>query len=102
MNKAIATLKPKDAFCMIGMSIFDIYPRDAKQSVYGLAFSQIGAGTFALARYSQIHEPDNNDPNRKLDWFRRSTYCMVHELGHLFGLPHCTFYECTMNGVNCP
>ena len=22
----------------------------------------------------------------------------MHELGHLFGLGHCTFYECIMNG----
>ena len=25
---------------------------------------------------------------------------MVHEIGHMFGLEHCTHYECTMNGSN--
>ena len=25
---------------------------------------------------------------------------MVHELGHMFGLPHCVFFSCCMNGSN--
>ena len=25
---------------------------------------------------------------------------MVHEIGHMFGLRHCIYYECTMNGSN--
>ena len=27
---------------------------------------------------------------------------MVHEIGHMFGIPHCIHYECTMNGSNGP
>ena len=27
---------------------------------------------------------------------------MVHEIGHMFGLKHCIYYECTMNGTNGP
>ena len=25
---------------------------------------------------------------------------MVHEIAHMFGLKHCIYYECTMNGSN--
>lgn len=25
---------------------------------------------------------------------------MCHEIGHMFGLPHCIYYECLMNGAN--
>ena len=25
---------------------------------------------------------------------------MVHEIGHIFGLMHCIYYECIMNGSN--
>jgi len=25
---------------------------------------------------------------------------MVHEIGHMFGLKHCVFYDCVMNGSN--
>lgn len=27
---------------------------------------------------------------------------MSHEVSHLFGLRHCVYYECTMNGANGP
>ena len=25
---------------------------------------------------------------------------MVHEIGHMFGIMHCIYYNCTMNGSN--
>jgi archaemetzincin len=25
---------------------------------------------------------------------------MAHEIGHLFGMKHCTFYNCLLNGCN--
>ena len=27
-------------------------------------------------------------------------HVMVHETGHMYGMTHCTHYECTMNGFN--
>ena len=27
---------------------------------------------------------------------------MVHEIAHMFGLKHCIYYECLMNGSNGP
>jgi len=24
---------------------------------------------------------------------------MLHEIGHMFGLKHCVYYECLMNGI---
>ncbi len=27
---------------------------------------------------------------------------MTHEIGHMFGLKHCIYYECTINGSNGP
>jgi len=30
----------------------------------------------------------------------RSCKTMVHELGHLFGLRHCVYFSCNMNGSN--
>mmetsp|Transcript_37161 Transcript_37161/g.50392 ORF Transcript_37161/g.50392 Transcript_37161/m.50392 type:complete len:163 (+) Transcript_37161:648-1136(+) len=33
-------------------------------------------------------------------WKRRACHVIVHEIGHMFGIWHCVFYECTMNGFN--
>ena len=30
----------------------------------------------------------------------RSIRVMCHELGHMFGMKHCTYYKCIMNGSN--
>ena len=27
---------------------------------------------------------------------------MVHEISHMFGIRHCIYYNCTMNGTNGP
>jgi len=30
----------------------------------------------------------------------RSCNTLIHEIGHTFGLYHCIFYSCVMNGIN--
>ena len=32
-------------------------------------------------------------------WLECSCNVMVHEIGHMFGLRHCIYYDCTMNGT---
>ena len=31
---------------------------------------------------------------------KRACGTMVHEICHMFGLKHCIYFECTMNGTN--
>ena len=38
----------------------------------------------------------------KTAWMKRSCRVMAHELAHMFGLKHCIYYECMMNGGNGP
>ncbi len=34
-------------------------------------------------------------------WVRsRALKVMAHEIGHMFGMQHCIYYECVMNGSN--
>ena len=33
-------------------------------------------------------------------FFKRCIKVLVHEIGHLFGLKHCVYFECIMNGSN--
>merc|ERR1712072_1523511 len=57
-----------------------------------------GMGIFSFCRYDpgQDSEPG---PRQSLS-LHRSCKVMTHELGHLFGLKHCVYFRCLMNGSN--
>jgi archaemetzincin len=40
----------------------------------------------------------SSDSERRTTMLRRSAKLLVHELGHLYGVGHCTWYHCVMNG----
>lgn len=79
------------------MTNYDLYPKDSWNFVYGYAYFKPSAGIFSFCRYDPLFE-GINDPNREHNILKRSIYCMAHEIGHTFGLKHCVYYECLMNG----
>lgn len=72
-----------------------MYHKESWNYVFGLGSRATGTGVFSFARY----DPGEGAPNREYLWLRRSVNVMVHEIGHMFGIRHCIYYECTMNGV---
>jgi archaemetzincin len=50
-------------------------------------------GVYSLIRYTR-----NQDGESTL--LRRALKVLNHEIGHILGLAHCIFYQCTMNGSN--
>ncbi|XP_075949542.1 archaemetzincin-1 [Anarhichas minor] len=43
--------KPKDAFCIVGITMIDLYPKDSWNFVFGDASLSMGMGVFSFARY---------------------------------------------------
>ncbi|XP_028569110.2 archaemetzincin-2 isoform X2 [Podarcis muralis] len=43
--------KPKDAFCIVGVTMIDLYPKDSWNFVFGQASLTEGMGIFSFARY---------------------------------------------------
>lgn len=43
--------RPRDAFCLAGVTLTDLYPRDEWNFVFGLATSSGYCGVYSLARY---------------------------------------------------
>ncbi|XP_041818417.1 archaemetzincin-2 isoform X5 [Chelmon rostratus] len=43
--------KPKDAFCIFGITMIDLYPKDSWNFVFGQASLSMGMGVFSFARY---------------------------------------------------
>ena len=83
---------PDDAYCTLGISMIDLYPDPNWNFVFGQASLRNRVGVYSFARYTA-----EGDPQLTL---RRSLKVMAHEIGHMYGLTHCTFFECGLNGSN--
>lgn len=88
---------PSDAFAMLGVTMCDLYPRESWNFVYGLAYLTKRVGVFSFIRHVP---PSGDDVWRGAQLLHRSTKTMLHEIGHMFGLKHCTWYNCLMRGSN--
>mmetsp|Transcript_72816 Transcript_72816/g.144711 ORF Transcript_72816/g.144711 Transcript_72816/m.144711 type:complete len:113 (-) Transcript_72816:836-1174(-) len=64
------------------------------QFLFGQAHSDLGVGLFSFARYT-----DDVDPSSSR-FLRRCGMVLCHEALHLFGIKHCVYASCLMNGSN--
>uniref|UniRef100_A0AAQ5XCH1 Archaemetzincin-2 n=2 Tax=Amphiprion ocellaris TaxID=80972 RepID=A0AAQ5XCH1_AMPOC len=114
--------KPKDAFCIVGITMIDLYPEDSWNFVFGQASLSMGMGVFSFARYDDNFytrgyagrlkkriQPRRGDysvfegyytPPITSTLLLRSCKTMTHEIGHMFGIGHCQWLNCVMQGSN--
>jgi archaemetzincin len=91
---------PHDAYCLIAVTTEDLYPGDEEFSyVFGQARLRARVGVFSFARYHPDFFGESFAVDRKVV-VQRALKVMTHELGHMFGLEHCTHLHCIMNGAN--
>lgn len=91
---------PADGYAMICILFDDIYNRDSWNYVFGLADLKARIGVFSFARYNPVFYDEDPPSNLKELVLFRACKVMVHELGHMFGMKHCIYYSCIMNGSN--
>jgi len=83
-------VKPPSAVAVLGITPYDIYS-DGLNFVFGIA-TPMGRG--AVVSYARL-----KTPNREL-FLSRLRKEVTHEMGHVFGLKHCTIPGCVMNFSN--
>lgn len=84
---------PQDAFCLIAFTPSDLWPGPGWNFVFGQASIEDRVGVWSLYR--------NGDISKDFNLFlRRTIQTGTHEIAHLFGLHHCIYYECNINGSN--
>jgi len=88
---------PSDAFCVVGITMIDLYPEPSWNFVFGQASLRERVGVYSFARYVPPLAGGRADPRLVL---RRSFKVLAHETSHMFGIEHCTFFRCLMNGSN--
>ncbi|MGA1841618.1 MAG: archaemetzincin [bacterium] len=91
---------PDDAFCILAITMEDLYPDPSWNFVFGQASFQGRAGVYSFSRYDPAFYGEKRDKDYKKILLKRSCRVLVHETGHMFGLEHCIFFRCVMNGSN--
>ncbi len=91
---------PSDAFCVLAITMQDLYPEPAWNFVFGQASLRERVGVYSFARYDPAFYGEARVRDYEILLLRRSCKVLAHETGHMFGLAHCAFFNCLMNGSN--
>ncbi len=81
---------------MLGIADRDLYVPELN-FVFGLADPRTRRAVIALPR---LREEFYNRPENRVLYFDRAAKEALHELGHTFGLPHCSDRHCVMSFSN--
>lgn len=84
-------LKIDDAVVYAGVADRDLTIAELN-FVFGLGRLSEGVGVYSLVRF------DGGVPQPR--YMRRAVGLLAHEIGHAFGLEHCIYFMCIMNGSN--
>lgn len=95
LDKLLMPRRPEDAVAMLALTTSDLWPGENWNFVFGQASLSERVGVWSLYRYGDAEDDRADNPFR-----RRLFKVALHEAGHMFGMPHCTAYECCMNGSN--
>lgn len=91
---------PADAYAMIAVTMTDLYPDENWNFVFGQASTKDRVGVFSFARYHPAWTGGSVEEGAGALVLRRAAKVLTHEMGHMFGIRHCIYYECNMNGAN--
>ncbi len=97
--KALPRMVPEDAFCLLAITKEDLYPEESWNFVFGQASLLNRVGVFSFARYDPAFFGRAEGKDNKLV-LKRSCSVLAHETGHMFGIFHCVYFHCIMNGSN--
>lgn len=95
----LAPRKPPDAVAYLGITMSDLWSGEGN-FVFGIGSPTHHTGVYSLCRYYPEfwHHPHRR--GEAMQALRRACKVLNHEVGHIFGLGHCVFYHCSMNGSN--
>jgi archaemetzincin len=80
--------------------MIDLYPDPGWNFVFGEALPSSEVGVFSFARYDPAFYGEDRGTGYEPLLLRRSLGVLAHEMAHLFGLAHCVYFQCLLNGSN--
>ena len=97
---ALEARLPKDSFALLGITMTDLYPDPSWNFVFGEASTRDGVGVYSFARYDPRFYGQAPSADSRMLMLRRSLKVLAHETCHMFGIEHCVWFRCLMNGSN--
>jgi len=91
---------PKEGFCVVAITMEDLFPEPSWNFVFGQASLRERVGVYSFARYDPVFYGEKRGENYEKILLWRSCKVLVHEVGHIFGLTHCIYFKCALNGSN--
>jgi archaemetzincin len=96
LNNVLKQDKPLNRIALMGLTEVDLYPKPEWNFVFGLASYRDKVGVSSIYRLQDGKlAPDNFNL-----CLSRLLKISSHEIGHMFGLHHCIYADCVMNGTN--
>lgn len=96
----LARHAPEHAIAYLGVTFEDLYPEPSWNFVFGEARLSARVGVYSLVRFTPEFNYEAKSVAARQRFTRRAVQLLAHETGHIFGLEHCTAFECVMNGSN--
>lgn len=91
---------PDDGYCILGVTMQDLYPDPKWNYVFGQASLRDRVGIYSFARYDPLFWKEKRTPEARELLLVRSLEVLLHETCHMFGMSHCIYYKCLVNGSN--
>ena len=88
-----------ETYAVLGVTMVDLYPGINWSYCFGWANFGSGSGVFSFCRYPPTYK-SNRAVHGDYDYVPLACHTMAHEICHMFGMHHCVYYECLMNGYN--
>jgi hypothetical protein len=89
---------PGDGFCLLAITMEDLYPEASWNFVFGQASLNERVGAYSFARYDPAFYGERRGKDYPALLLQRSMKVLTQETGHMFGLAHCIYFHCVMNG----
>ncbi|MHC4478289.1 MAG: archaemetzincin [Planctomycetota bacterium] len=91
---------PGDAFCLLAITMEDLYPDPSWNFVFGQATLRDRVGVYSFVRYDPAFYGEKRAKDYEKIVLLRSCKVLAHETAHMFGLTHCIYFRCVLNGSN--
>jgi archaemetzincin len=99
LKQVLASRLPEDALVYVGVTAEDLFVGKLNY-LFGLASLTDRTAVFGVCRFYPEFDGQVRKAEDDVQILRRMLKILNHETAHIFGLRHCLFFRCTMNGCN--